>query len=83
MLHNKYIELIEVLEKWECLFSIPIHNSKRKVCSFAYVKSSIGKIIILLFKLLLGIPVRTRNDHFAVVKTKAEKVSNFPSITTN
>ena len=48
MLHNKYIEFIEVLEKWECLFSIPIHNSKRKVCSFAYVKSSIEKIIILL-----------------------------------
>lgn len=83
MLHNKCIEFIKVLEKWEYLFNIPIHNSKRKVCSFAYVKSSIEKIILLLFKLLLVIPVRTRNHHFAVVKTKAGKVNNFPSITTN
>ena len=81
VLHNKCNEFIKVLEKWEYLFNIHIHNSKRKTCSFAYVKSSMGKIIILLFKLLV-IPVRTRNHHFAVVKTKAGKVINFPSIAT-
>lgn len=37
-----------------------------------------GKIIISFLKLLLVIPVRTKN-HFAVVKTKARKVSSFLS----